>query len=336
MATCPNGHKVRDNAVFCGACGIDLRTTCINGHINKPGLKFCESCGTAIPVAGLATSPDNDPEFEGAPTTTTPATPSEPLVPIPEVHDEAPTIDLNKISDQRSAPAPSTVESAPSSKPKFSDVQSAGHASSTSADKSDDDSSTAGIEVTNNRNGRTKKPLLVALGAIILVIGIAAVASGLSSHHPPTTSSSSSSTSIQPNNTTSAQILWNSPTEIDPGNFLESVSCPSSSFCAAIDGNGNAFIYDGTSWSSAQYVNPSNWIDSVSCPSSSFCVAAFPDGNAVTFDGTSWSGAQTIDQDGLSSVSCPSLSCPLTQSQQAHERTLQQGEVRAPVEGQAM
>jgi len=101
MATCPNGHKVRDNAVFCGACGIDLRTTCINGHINKPGLKFCESCGTAIPVAGLATSPDNDPEFEGAPTTTTPATPSEPLVPIPEVHDEAPTIDLNNVLRRR-------------------------------------------------------------------------------------------------------------------------------------------------------------------------------------------------------------------------------------------
>jgi len=52
---------------------------------------------------------------------------------------------------------------------------------------------------------------------------------------------------------------WSAPTAIDheeegPG-VLNSVSCPTASFCVAVDDDGNAFTYDGSSWSSAANVD---------------------------------------------------------------------------------
>lgn len=35
---------------------------------------------------------------------------------------------------------------------------------------------------------------------------------------------------------------------VDPGHGLDSVSCPSSTSCVAVDDGGRAFTYDGSSW----------------------------------------------------------------------------------------
>jgi hypothetical protein len=68
-----------------------------------------------------------------------------------------------------------------------------------------------------------------------------------------------------------------------------SVSCPSSSFCMVVDGNGNAVSYDGTSWSSPVRIDGTTALSSISCPSSSVCMAVDWSGNVLRYNGTSWS-----------------------------------------------
>src|SRR6202035_3209564 len=100
------------------------------------------------------------------------------------------------------------------------------------------------------------------------------------------------------------------------------VSCPAASFCVAVDLEGDALTFNGSTWSTPTAVDPGNQISSVSCPSTTFCVAvgnnfapavaarrgsAGPAGNAYTFHAGAWSAPVAIDPYGyLSSVSCPS------------------------------
>ncbi len=96
---------------------------------------------------------------------------------------------------------------------------------------------------------------------------------------------------------------WSSPTSIDNGSGLTSVSCASSSFCMAVDQNGNSFSYNGT-WSSLADIDGSRSINSVSCTSSSFCGAAASGGSSIIYDG-SWMSPISIDgSNDLSSLSC--------------------------------
>jgi hypothetical protein len=100
---------------------------------------------------------------------------------------------------------------------------------------------------------------------------------------------------------------------VDPprGN-LRSVSCPSSSFCMAVDESGNnALRWNGTGWSTPVSIDGSGTgveITSVSCPSRSFCAAVDTRGRVMTWNGASWSGPRAVDPDGagLTAVSCPS------------------------------
>ena len=85
---------------------------------------------------------------------------------------------------------------------------------------------------------------------------------------------------------------------IDSSGDLESVSCPSSSFCVAIDGSGNAVVMSSGIWSHPVRVLSSAGDDgvapSVSCASSSFCVVV-SDTGATIWNGSAWSAAQTMD-----------------------------------------
>jgi hypothetical protein len=109
---------------------------------------------------------------------------------------------------------------------------------------------------------------------------------------------------------------------IDPSTYLDSVSCPSASFCVAADGHGNALTYNLSKRSKPVRIDPNGeGIQSVSCSSASFCVAVgFVDnaitrhivnGNALIYNGFTWSSPMMIalpDRFGLSSVSCASSS----------------------------
>jgi hypothetical protein len=87
------------------------------------------------------------------------------------------------------------------------------------------------------------------------------------------------------------------------------ISCPSSNLCAAVDGTGSVFTFNGSSWSAATVVDGQTPIVSLSCaPNSSFCAAVDASGSAMTFNGTSWSAPAQVGKPGLDSVSCSSSS----------------------------
>ncbi len=105
---------------------------------------------------------------------------------------------------------------------------------------------------------------------------------------------------------------WSIPTPVDPGQALHSVSCASTSFCAAVDNDWRALTYNGSSWGAPVSIDSGSapfQLESVSCPSESFCAAVDIEGNVLTYDGSSWSTPASIDSGGaLVSVSCPSAS----------------------------
>lgn len=111
---------------------------------------------------------------------------------------------------------------------------------------------------------------------------------------------------------------WSAPTTIDGQGTSAYVSCPSASFCAAVDYSSLAFTFDGTTWSQPtliDYVNaPFGTVSfsptAVSCASASFCVAVDQQGHALTFTGSSWSPPTSVDTTGaeFDSVSCPTAS----------------------------
>jgi hypothetical protein len=95
---------------------------------------------------------------------------------------------------------------------------------------------------------------------------------------------------------------------------MDSISCPSASFCAAVgaptdtSGTGYGWTFHAGSWSAPVAVDPTAALVAVSCASASFCVA--PDLNAgfTTFNGSSWSPLEPLDPDGVPvAISCPSV-----------------------------
>jgi hypothetical protein len=122
-------------------------------------------------------------------------------------------------------------------------------------------------------------------------------------------------------------VQWTSAGDADrhaspDGNVqLLAVSCPADRSCVAIDLDGYASIFDGTSWRAAGRANIADTAEQVdiaglSCAAESFCVAVDTDGQASVFDGHRWSAPTTIFRSvaggprsapriGSTSVSCP-------------------------------
>ena len=111
---------------------------------------------------------------------------------------------------------------------------------------------------------------------------------------------------------------WAIQAGADPNQEVGAISCPSTTFCTAVDGSGNVLTWNGSTWSSPQAIDTTSVagngiydedsLISVSCPSSTFC-AAVDDANgyAFTWNGSVWSAAQQVDPNqGLVSVSCSS------------------------------
>lgn len=99
---------------------------------------------------------------------------------------------------------------------------------------------------------------------------------------------------------------WSKPKLVDPfGGGLEAVSCPTTTYCAMLDGYGNFFTWNGQSWSRVPQVAPVANLISLSCPVAGFCLAVGYDGNVVTLTGTSVSAPVLLDSGHhLSKISC--------------------------------
>jgi hypothetical protein len=103
------------------------------------------------------------------------------------------------------------------------------------------------------------------------------------------------------------RLSWGAPASFDSGGEVTSVSCPSSSYCAAVDGNGNIMSYNGAAWTRAQ--TSEDQLNSVSCASASYCAAVGYDGgggNVFSYNGVAWSAPESLDEGyKLHSISCP-------------------------------
>jgi phage-related protein len=95
---------------------------------------------------------------------------------------------------------------------------------------------------------------------------------------------------------------------------VASTSCPTRTFCAAVDDNGNALTWNGRQWSAPVLLDPiAGVFTSVSCASPRFCAAVDGNGYAFEWNGQSWSGTTQFsitsptdpNPGGLQSVSCP-------------------------------
>lgn len=69
-------------------------------------------------------------------------------------------------------------------------------------------------------------------------------------------------------------------------NDMVAVSCPSATFCMALDDDGGSYTYNGTTWSSKMAVGAdARYLD---CFSSTVCLASEQSGRAANWNGTSW------------------------------------------------
>jgi hypothetical protein len=108
-----------------------------------------------------------------------------------------------------------------------------------------------------------------------------------------------------PNLAAANQTEWSAPLNVDGSTLIESVSCASSLFCAAVDQAGDALRYNGSSWSAPQQITEGD-LYSVSCPSTTFCIAVGGGGGENTWNGSSWNGPNPVGSEtfDLQSVSC--------------------------------
>jgi hypothetical protein len=85
---------------------------------------------------------------------------------------------------------------------------------------------------------------------------------------------------------------------------LIGVSCPTASFCVAVDTNGESFIYSGTTWTGPVPVNLGDALNEISCPATNFCMAVDSSGLSYTYNGSKWVGL--VSNGAFHAVSCPS------------------------------
>jgi len=125
-----------------------------------------------------------------------------------------------------------------------------------------------------------------------------------------TTFSQASSTSYQYNGdgleagTTYPGYAWSAASSIDSAGAITAVTCPSTSFCIAVDDTGHDLKYNGTTWFGPVTIDGTNDITAVSCYSSTECMAVDDTGHAISYSGT-WASPSLIDSGhSLQAVSC--------------------------------
>jgi hypothetical protein len=102
---------------------------------------------------------------------------------------------------------------------------------------------------------------------------------------------------------------WSRPGNIAGGNGLNSVSCPTTSFCLAIDTGGDVYSYVRGTWSAPRQIDSSASLIQVSCATTSFCAAITSGATAYIDSNGTWSASQLTgtgdNPANLTAVSCP-------------------------------
>ena len=82
------------------------------------------------------------------------------------------------------------------------------------------------------------------------------------------------------------------------------VSCPTSTWCVAVNGLGQAIYWKGARWSPPQNVGSHGSLTSVSCATTVYCVA-MGQGRSFLYNGHGWSRSITLRSAATFHVSCP-------------------------------
>ncbi|HUY85515.1 MAG TPA: fibronectin type III domain-containing protein, partial [Acidimicrobiales bacterium] len=95
---------------------------------------------------------------------------------------------------------------------------------------------------------------------------------------------------------------------VDTGNVINSVSCPTSSFCMEVDGAMKFSTYNGTTWTPPAVTTLTHVLTQISCASSGVCAGV--DNSTTTLyeylTGSGWFKATTAGTGIFSTVSCAS------------------------------
>ena len=83
---------------------------------------------------------------------------------------------------------------------------------------------------------------------------------------------------------------WTPGTAVDERESLDAVSCPTATFCVAVDTGGSVVQWNGSAWTSPHQVVPAasdyqGIGTSVSCPTAQFCMVVNADGDYATYTG---------------------------------------------------
>ena len=103
------------------------------------------------------------------------------------------------------------------------------------------------------------------------------------------------------------------PRTSPPHPALGALSCPSASFCAGVNSEGEVAVLHGAVWSEQEQVSAGFGHSRVSCSSSHFCMAVGQSGKAMTYDGQTWSDLGIVYEEEVAGESFPlrltSVSC---------------------------
>ena len=101
---------------------------------------------------------------------------------------------------------------------------------------------------------------------------------------------------------------WSSPTPVSHGAPLVALACPTTSFCLALDDQGRAYRFNGSTWLPVGNSGLGNaGSPSLSCTGPTFCVAMAQGGNQVVlWSGTGFTAPTTLSTQGLGAVGCAS------------------------------
>ena len=86
---------------------------------------------------------------------------------------------------------------------------------------------------------------------------------------------------------------------------LSSVSCVGTTFCMAVDVEGNTLRYNGSTWTRTLSQLSYQTSSRVSCATMTFCIDVDSNGTAWRYDGTSWSSAGSLSLFGDVHLACP-------------------------------
>jgi hypothetical protein len=91
------------------------------------------------------------------------------------------------------------------------------------------------------------------------------------------------------------------------------IACPTTSWCAVVNGTGVSIRTAADRWSATQTIDPRGGLDSISCPTTSSCLAADGGGAVVSWNGAGWSAPDQVipaatEYSGIgTTVSCPTI-----------------------------